>query len=437
MLTRYVFALVPFGIYLAGVFCVAQPKNVPLADLDANARLEHDFTIYQPRYKEMRAARVVKVRALAVKVFREEAEGKNTACSHQILFESESLLLSSADFKFVDRRLQDLEASLAGPDMQQRALERDPQSGMWGACYKEWFLKVYASYDQLDKRAATENQQPHPLPKFLDRINTPQKLTSYLDGISISDVQSTGIDHELEFNEMLSCLTRMLIDGEPEHYVVDPQLRSTMLDFILHRFRDNETGWWGERYMRNGSVDFIDDLSITFHEISYLNGNVPAMGKVIDTLLAVKDLNYPVGWLWQNHYWNHNNMDVITLLNFGWPSASAHQRKQMAAEIMKMLDWCLHSSLQTDGSFKTVLPDGSVEDATYYGTEFLARIGFFDPSKRFWTTQTFPEAGNVRTRIATFIERHLRTAGTGGDSYRTALEDVQAPKDKTALTSPN
>lgn len=148
---------------------------------------------------------------------------------------------------------------------------------------------------------------------------------------------------------------------------------------------------------------------------------------MIGTALAVKDMNYPVGWLWQGQYWNHNNMDVVTLFKYGWQNASGDQRKLMAAEIKKMLNWCLHNSLQADGSFKITLPDGSVEDATYYGTEFLARIGFFDPSRRFWTTKTFPEVPEVRNRIRSFILKHQQTGGAGGDSYRTALKDLQIP----------
>ena len=118
-------------------------------------------------------------------------------------------------------------------------------------------------------------------------------------------------------------------------------------------------------------------------------------------------------------------MDLVTLFQLGWSSASQDQRQRMAAEIEKMLQWCLHDSLQADGSFKVKLPDGSVEDATYYGTEFLARIGFFAPSRKFWTTRDFPESPSVRSRIYSFIRAHQRTGGAGGDSYRSALHDLQ------------
>ena len=274
--------------------CSAKPPKVPLADLEAGRRLERDFIAYQPHYKEMRSARVSLTRSLAAQVFAQEAAGKNTACSHQILFELETLLVSSADFAFIDQRLHDLQISLDNPAQQRQALERDPQDGSWGACYRAWFLKVYASYDQLEKNAV-DSDRKIPLPRFLEQLSTPALLTSYLRSIAVSDVPATGIDHEREFNEMLSTLTRMLIRGKPENYAVPPELKSRMLSLVLGEFRNPQTGWWGERYQGNGVTEFVDDLNITFHEVSYLKGKVPDMPKVIATAIAVKDLNYPVG----------------------------------------------------------------------------------------------------------------------------------------------
>jgi len=55
-----------------------------------------------------------------------------------------------------------------------------------------------------------------------------------------------------------------------------------------------------------------------------------------------------------------------------------------------MLHWCLTESLQADGSFKSHIADGSIEEGEYYATSFLARIGFFDQKERFWTGREFP-----------------------------------------------
>jgi len=390
--------------------------------------MERDFLAYDPHYKEEKQARIERIRSIAHEVLEKESSGQKTSCSHQILFEAMSLIISSADFKFIDQRLQDAETSLAHPEMQAKAEKPDPSDGNWGACYVEWYLRTGASYDQL-RKSGDASTKPGPLPPWLDRIATPAKLKDYLISISVSDIGHTGVDHEREFNDMLATLTRMLL--RDRNFSVDPALKATLVDLILHRFRNPETGWWGESYSRSGHVEFVDDLSITFHLVSYLEGRVPDMPKVIDTTLAVKDMDYPVGWLWKGNSWNHNNMDVVTLFQYGWSSASDSQRKTMQAEIDKMLHWCLTDSLRSDGSFKSMLPDGSLEESMEYGVSFLARIGFFDKSKRFWTSQDFPQTEEVRNRILTYVKKHQASGGAGGTQYQGVLEDLNdAPAKK-------
>ena len=120
--------------------------------------------------------------------------------------------------------------------------------------------------------------------------------------------------------------------------------------------------------------------------------------------------------------WNHNNMDVVTLFQLGWSQASAAQRAAMAMEIQRMLDRCLKTRFQPDGSFKPRLSDLSNEDAEYYGVEFLVRIGYFDRSQRFWTDRDFPKAPEVKARLLAYLRAHASTGGAGGDAYKSALE---------------
>jgi hypothetical protein len=145
------------------------------------------------------------------------------------------------------------------------------------------------------------------------------------------------------------------------------------------------------------------------------------MGRILETTLRSKDLDYPEGWRWRGGYWDHINMDVVTIFQYAWPTASASQRKRMADDIDQMLAWCLQQSLQPDGSFKGNIADGSVEDAEYYGASFLSRIGFFDPAKRFWTDRRFPEAAEVKQRILAFAQRH-RSSSSSGDAYASTFE---------------
>jgi hypothetical protein len=242
--------------------------------------------------------------------------------------------------------------------------------------------------------------------------------------ISVSDIARTGMDHEREFNESLSNLMRMIIREQPQGYPYHPKLKATLMDLILHRLRNPATRFWGERYVHDGRVEFVDDLSITFHVVSYLDGNVPDMDKVVATTLAIKDGDFPAGWLLNGKHWDHLNMDVAELFRLGWPHASDAQKKAMATELRKMLHWCLTESLQPDGSFKFVEGDNSKEEGTYYGASFLARVGYFEKSKRFWTDQGFPEAASVRQRIISYIVKHQKSGATGGSYYRNALRQL-------------
>lgn len=409
----------PF-VLLLGALATAQIQQPPAIDRDANSLLDQDFIAFNPNFKEEHASRVTRTLALAKRMFEEEAKGGKTTCGHQILFELESLLISSADFKDIDGRIHDLEASIGHPSS-----DKPDADGMWGACYEEWYFKLYATYDHFEAQAG-EDPVPHPLRHFLERVSTPGKLTAYLDALSVSDVRHFGIDHEPEFNETVATLLQMIVRRKPENYTVDLALRDALLDRVLHRYRNPQTGFWGERYRRGSDAkdareDFTDDLSLTFHVVSYLKGKVPEMPRFLDTTLAVRDLDYPAGWLWKGQFWNHNNMDVVALFHYGWTEASDSQRKAMASEIDRMLRWCLTDSLQPDGSFKVNIADASLEDAEYYGASFLARIGFFDPAQRFWTDRSFPEAAEVKKRILGFARSH-QGSGPTGDNYRSTLE---------------
>ncbi len=408
----------PLFLVLGSIASAENPRP-PVVDRDANALLEQDFLAFNPRYNEERQSRIAQTRGLAKRMFEDEAKGRKNTCGHQILFESEHLLVSSADFKLIDARLRDLEASIG-----HAAADKADADGMWGACYTQWYMKLYATYDHLEALAG-DDPPPHPLPAFLARVSTPEKLTAYLDALSVSDVRRSGVDHEPEFNETLATLLQMIVRRKPENYSVDPVLRDALLDRVLHRYRNPESGFWGERYHRGSGADaredFPDDLSLTFHVVSYLKGKVPEMPRLLDTALAVRDLDYPTGWLWKGQRWNHNNMDVVALFHYGWAQANTTQQKAMAMEIDRMLTWCLHDSLQPDGSFKVNIADGSLEDAEYYGTSFLARIGFFDPAQRFWTDRSFSDAPEIKKRILGFVRAH-RGSGPTGDDYRSTLE---------------
>jgi len=391
---------------------------------EANTPIQRDFAAFDPNYAADFRARAVRIGGLKAALLAQTARGVQNPVANQILFEAGTLLFTTADFKRIDRRMDDLAAAIAHP-----ALDRQDAEGMWGSGSEQWFLKLDNTFDRLtDEARHGPDGQPRPLPAFLDRVATPAKLEAWLDAVAVSDIPHTGIDHGLELNLAISDLLRIIVLGEPENYRIDPELRDAFLRLLKDKYRDPATGFWGERFRGNDEVRFQPDISTTFHIVSYLKGQVPDMPRVADTTLSLKDVSGPAGWLSNGHYWNHNNMDVVTVFRYAWPTASSAQRQAMVTEIDRMLAWCLRDSLRPDGSFKILEGDLSQEYAENFGVGFLVQIGFFNPARRFWTDRPFPQSEAIREKIRTFIEAHAHT-GVSGDNYASALSELIRDRD--------
>jgi len=351
-----------------------------------------------------------------------EKSGVNTRYARQILDETSWLVDSTRDFGRIAGRLDTLRAALKDPASLNVPDEQSEIDGSWGRGYTEWFFKLDASFDEISALSDKDQVPKYPC-RFLDKINSPEKLTNHLIQLLISDLAADGVDRGREFNETVADLLRLVVHHEPENYPFHPQLKETFIDYLMTQARNPETGYWGEWFKEDDQIVKVDRLSITFHIISYLKGNITDWPKVIDRTLAIKDKRYPEGWLSHSGYANHHNMDVVVLFRYGWPHTTPQQQGAIRTELHKMLDWCLKESLQQDGSFK--LRDGeSVEESLYFGTAFLARIGYFDPARCFWTDEKFSGAAEAKQHIAAFIRAHLSSGGEGGSYYRDALAEL-------------
>jgi len=416
LLTR----LVMLAVCLSYCVVWGSAQEVPAGDRNYQGFKDQQWKAFNPKYNLLRWERAKRAVALGKRVFELESAGHDTACAHQILTEVNWLLGKTAEFARTDERLDELENLLANPDLERLAEQQDLRDGSWGGCYTEWFFKLDATYDRL-----SDNSTPFLVaPRFLDRVNSPDKLRDYFLSVSTSDIAHRGRDNVRELNEALADLMRMILTGRPSNYRWDPNLRAALMDLILNRLRNSETGWWGERYLENGNVRFVDDLSMTFHVVRYLDRKVPEIGKLIDTALALRNQDSPPGWLSNGNYTDHNNMDVAVLFEYGWNTASDSQHEEMRKELRKMQDWCLKQSLQADGSFRITQDSDSIEESTYFGVAFLARIGFFDKNRCFWTEQNFLQSNDIRQRIIAYILKHRGSGATGGTYYESALREL-------------
>lgn len=363
-----------------------------------------------------------RVSRLRAEVLAQEQRQVRNIPAHQIYNELEWVYGKTRDYARTRQLIRSLEAALNDPRNSNAQDEQSPEDGSWGKWHTEWMFKLMESYDHIANSGGQIAPSRYP-PRFLDRINSPEKLTEHLNRLLISEYGQR--DNRWELNETISHLLRLILEEQPANYHYHPQLKAALLDWIMNIARDPETGYWGERYVKHGQVIKTRDISITFHIVSYLKGEVPDWPKIIDTTLAIKGARF--GWETSNH----DHVGAVEIFRLGWKHATPAQQVAMRTEIQSMLDWCLRESLSADGSF--TVDQGSVEASEYFGVSFLARIGYFDRARRFWTDQNFLNAERDRERIVAFIRAHYASAGGGGAAYRSCLTQLDAQKVRQEL----
>jgi protein-S-isoprenylcysteine O-methyltransferase Ste14 len=382
-----------------------------------------DLSTYRPDYPKWRKTAKKRLEGIEKQLAAQEERKKDTSCARQILRELRWQVTYTANSEAFERKFAQLEKIISGSAPSPDATKQSKEDGSWGICYEEWFLKLDISSDHINDLAA-EKQVPQYHVKILDRINSPKLLVSYLDSILVSDIAKIGINHRKELNYAVSALMRLILRDRPSNYKFHPDLKKTLKDYLISKWQNPETGFWGAWYLNHGRTVKTDDLSMTFHFASYLDGNVPHLGKIAITTYQNRSLPYPYGLIESGTYTNHHNYDAVRLFRYGWSELTLDQRKEISHEIRKMLDYCLGESLETDGAFKMSPADESLGDAYYFGVSFLDEIGYFDPKKRFWTQKEFPEASALKLKILNSI----RKSGLTDYMARNAIEKLQETK---------
>lgn len=325
----------------------------------------------------------------------------------------------------------DVSATTAALDRLQKALHcADPPSGLtqddegsFAVGSTIWYLKLDRSTDQLLARDWPWRRPP----SFLESINGPARMVTYLLDRCWSDVYCCGRDNRTELNEALSVIARLVAMGGQAGYLTGPNFYPALARFITD-WQDPATGFFGETYiLRNGDEIRTNDLSLTFHMAHYVPHLISGWPRLIDTLLTIKDLRYPQGWLEGSKLvmTDHNNYDVVELFYRAWPYMRGDQRRLARQEIRKMVDWCLAESIdRKTGEVKNPDNGDPIADAYYFSAAFLATLGFFDPTQRFWTDDAtvFADADAIQQGMVDML-RTFDPDYTGVDD---ALEQLGA-----------
>jgi hypothetical protein len=415
------------GTVPAGVSFAELPdpnEGTFLRGSEIRAVILKDFIRFDPQYVAHRQRFGDRLDRLAKRLAALQADGNEMACSNQIYLEAKWFHRYTAYWDRLEKRLDDFEKSLEQPD-QVFATRQSAETGLWGICYEQSFIKLEATAIALIELEIM-GEAPQFAVNLPPPFDTPLVAFEHFRDLLVSDIARTGVDHRGELGNITTIASLTYFKNYLQGYLNDEveglprneggagaktQEYTQEFSRIVQAWQDPATGYWGPSYWSDGHLYKSADLSYTFHIISYRRGNVDHWPEIVETTMAIENEPYPFGWKHEGSYVNHNNYDVAKIFRYGWPHMSLEQKRRAASKIRDMLHWTLNSSLQDDGSFQTVPAFfSSVGADFYFGVSFLQTIGFWDESKRFWSRESFPEANAVCTRIkARLVAMALRT----------------------------
>jgi hypothetical protein len=337
-----------------------------------------------------------------------QAKGQPLDCSAQILSEAGWLIQYTNQKARVEKRLAEVRQSLDMPAEQQRAArEQSSADGSWGGCFEEWFLRLHASADPLKELAYRKQRPVHPL-KFLEKVDSPDRIRAHMATLKLSRAGHEGKDNRKELNLTVTGLGQLLFLKELAP-VMDPAwprnaVAAALVSFMDNDWQDPKTGYWGPWYEVDGKITRTEDLSITFHTASYRGGEVPRLRELVRTTLRIRERPYPFGWHDRGTQNNHHAYDIVRLLRFGWPLMTPEERAKAQAELFIMTARAKRLSLNGMGEFDP-RPYSSLDEAYYFGVSFFDEIGYFRKSRRFWIDMEPDGAEALREAILASIDR--------------------------------
>jgi hypothetical protein len=346
-----------------------------------------------PEIAELARSAHLEIKAIGAELDRREAAGADTSGSRQVLRELRWRLEYTADTSGMRAGLARLRTRPAVPSPPGDG--SGSPDGAYGACSDIWFLKLDACTDHMLAADFDDHGRP---PRFLDRVNDPDRLRHYLASLRVSRLEDDGIDRRKELNFATAALVRLILWRRPRNYSWHPGLETVIRNFIAE-WQDPTTGFFGADYLIEGRRIRTADLSLTFHMARYLEGGIGYWPQLIDTLLSIRDRRYPDGWLDEIGTTNHNNYDVAVLFQLGWRHMHADQRRRAEEEITRLLDWCLTAAITRDGEIVARAVGESLPESYYFTIAFLDTVGYFDRAKKFWTERDFAEAWALRARL--------------------------------------
>jgi hypothetical protein len=405
--------------------------GVARADEQIRDLILRQFREYDPDYDRHREYFGQRLEEMSEALARAQSDGHNLYCSEQMYLEAKWLHRYTAHWARIEDKLQRIEESLSDRD-QEFAREQSPVTGMWGACYEAWFMQLGATISELERLALTGEPARYEI-RPTGQIKTGKRLIDLLQDLLVSDIANTGVNNRGELGSLMTSFSQaafkthireMLLTtsgaANPENTLA-AQIEA--FRFFLDGSQDRETGYWGAWYIDKGRVHKALDLSMTYHIVAYLEGDVPRWPSIIETTMAIENERYPFGWLHNGRHNNHNLYDVAKILKFGWPHMDDEQRATSQEKIDWMIRWSLENTLTEDNKF---IHDPSFSDSLadeyYFGVSLYDVVGLWNEERRFWTKRPIEYAA---APICCQIKQEIEQSGWDGWAAEGALNKLE------------
>ena len=303
--------------------------------------------------------------------------GENLTCSAQIFEEAHWLVNYTDRAEDIERRIAEIEESLE-PGGRTAAAVQDPADGSFSPCSESWIWRFHNSVDPL-KELAQNGEKPECPLKFWEPVDTPEEINALMRDLLLSDARS-GHNKRKELNLAITALGQLLwLDYTdsvfPEH--LDRELLGNALKkFVDEEWQDADTGYWGAWYRDDGEVRKTNDLSITFHIISYRSGQVERLEQIGNTTFAIRTVKYPYGWSTGGTQNNHHAYDVARIINLTWDHLDGIARAYAGTSMFLMMARSMGLSIDGNGRFDP-RPFTTVAEAYYFGISFFEELGYF------------------------------------------------------------
>src|SRR5262245_17240815 len=327
----------------------------------ARVLIEKQFTAFDPSYSSKKMQFGPAITAAATEIAQNEWQGRAVPCSRQIYLEAKWLWSYTAFFGQLAELLKTFAESLKVEDQSFTNLQ-SPSDGGWGVCYRRMVHRLDATVSALEELHSRDEGPEYAL-RLYPEIKSGAQFQQAIESQILSDIPATGENLRGTLNSVITSLGRVHLRHHWREFIEHrvrahlheqlpggvPEVEARVVQFI-NDWQDPETGFWGAWYRDGDQIYRTSDLSITFHIVSYRNGQVDRKVAIGKHLLASKYENYPYGWLKDGQMSNHNNYDVVKILRLIWGDLPDALQKKFEIEIENMTRWALQYSLQRDGS---------------------------------------------------------------------------------------